>query len=426
MSAATVLAEALELRRRQCGTIDLSLVIEAQARNDALVASTRANGAAVEVLDARPVRGEPLAVAFNRSASIARGRTLLLVLAGFDEPADADAAGECLARLRDPAVGLWQVNSVVAVACGVWVALDGLDVAFRDIWWSIADLHRRVRALGYRAEGEPAVVTRPHRTPDWDADTDTDTDLYYRRWGPDRPLDRAPNRQGRAADHGLVIYTAITDYYDTLKRQSSAATVGARQVAFVDDETRRAVTPAGWQLESIGSRGTDANRTAKYSKVLAHRVLPEAGASLWMDASVLLIAPFPMQRLAELFLADADLCVFEHDRRGCVYQEARHCIALGLDEPETIDRQMARYREEGFPPDAGLAEATVILRRHTPEIEAFNERWWSEIQGGSRRDQLSFPYVARKLGLPYQRFPLSLGTRNGLFMKIARPTGTDG
>jgi hypothetical protein len=426
VSASTVLAEALELRRRQCGTIDVSLVMGARAYDDALVASTRADGVEVEVLDARPMADEPLAVALNRSGSTARGRALLLVLAGLDGPADADAdadaAGQCLARLRDPAVGLWQVNSVVAVACGVWVALDGLDVAYRDIWWSIADLHRRVRALGYGAGSEPPIVTRPQRT----RSRRSDTELYDRRWGPARQPARVPTGQRRAADRGLVIYTAISDCYDTLKRQSAAATVGARQVAFVDDETRRAVRPAGWQLESIGSRGTDANRTAKYPKVLAHRVLPEAGASLWMDASVLLIAPFGMQRLVELFLAEADLCVFEHDRRRCVYEEARHCIALGLDEPATIEGQMARYREDGFPPDAGLAEATVILRRHTPRIEAFNERWWREIQGGSRRDQLSFPYVARKLGLPYQRFPLSLGTRNGLFMKITRPTGTDG
>ena len=418
MSVSTVLAEALELRRRQCGTIDLSLLIGAQSWDDALVASTQTGSRAVEVLDARPVADEPLAVALNRSGSMARGRALVLVLAG----ADAEDAAECLARMCDPAVGLWQVNSVVAVACGVWVALVGLDVAYGDIWWSIADLHRRVGALGYSTGGEPEIATRSHRA----HGRGVDAELYHRRWGPDRPPAPAPTRQPRADDRRVVIYTAISGRYDTLKRQSSAATVGARQVAFVDDETRRSVMPAGWRLESIGSRDTDANRAAKYPKVLAHRALPEAGVSLWMDASVLLVAPFPIQRLVELFLADADLCVFEHDRRGCVYEEARHCIALGLDEPDTIARQMARYRDDGFPPNAGLAEATVILRRHTPQIEAFNERWWQEIRGGSRRDQLSFPYVARKLGLPYQRFPLPLGTRNGLFMKIARPTGTDG
>jgi hypothetical protein len=43
----------------------------------------------------------------------------------------------------------------------------------------------------------------------------------------------------------------------------------------------------------------------------------------------------------------------------------------------------------------------VILRRHTPAVAAFNEAWWAEIQAGSRRDQVSFTYVAWKLGLRY-------------------------
>jgi hypothetical protein len=62
----------------------------------------------------------------------------------------------------------------------------------------------------------------------------------------------------------------------------------------------------------------------------------------------------------------------------------------------------------------------VILRRHTDAIRHLNEAWWNEIVRGSRRDQLSFNYVAWKLGLRYATFPLSLATGNGLFVKFQR------
>lgn len=81
---------------------------------------------------------------------------------------------------------------------------------------------------------------------------------------------------------------------------------------------------------------------------------------------------------------------------------------------------MARYRAEGLPEDAGLIEAPVILRRHTDAIRRLNESWWGEIVRASRRDQLSFNYVAWKLGLRYGTFPLSLASGNGLFVKFQR------
>ena len=62
----------------------------------------------------------------------------------------------------------------------------------------------------------------------------------------------------------------------------------------------------------------------------------------------------------------------------------------------------------------------MILRRHTDAIRRLNEAWWNEIVRGSRRDQLSFNYVAWKLGLSYATFPLSLATGNGLFVKFQR------
>jgi hypothetical protein len=198
------------------------------------------------------------------------------------------------------------------------------------------------------------------------------------------------------------------------------ATSGGRTVAFVDEDTRETTRAAGWELVPLTSSDADPRRRAKYPKVLPHRLFAEADYSLWIDGSVLAVAPFGLERLVDVFLDTADLCVFAHSRRGCAYEEASYCSALGLDDSETIRAQMSRYAAEGFPLRAGLGEASVILRRHTAAMAEFNELWWREIEHGSSRDQLSLPYVVWKTGLSYNRFPLSLTTGNGVFAKTVR------
>ncbi|MFO1057448.1 MAG: DUF616 domain-containing protein [Dongiaceae bacterium] len=228
-----------------------------------------------------------------------------------------------------------------------------------------------------------------------------------------------------AAGARLTIYTAITAGYDALLRQPPDAVGEAELVAFLDAASRPA-DAAGWRVLPVPTVAGDPVRAAKIYKVLPHRFLPQAAYSLWLDGSVMLAAPFPAGRLVELYLGDADLCLFRHGRRRCCYREAAACLALGLDRPEVIEAQMRRYRAAGHPRAAGLCEASVLLRRHSPAVAAFNEAWWEEICGGSRRDQLSIDFVARRSGVRLRHFPLSLDTPNGLFVKLphAAPAGS--
>ena len=113
----------------------------------------------------------------------------------------------------------------------------------------------------------------------------------------------------------------------------------------------------------------------------------------------------PVEELIATYLAEHDLAVFDHPRRHCIYVEADACIQGGKDDPETIRDQIKRYRYEGYPPLAGLAECTVLLRRHTERMKLFSEVWWDEISRHSRRDQLSFNYVAWKLSFTYKTLP---------------------
>ena len=207
-----------------------------------------------------------------------------------------------------------------------------------------------------------------------------------------------------------------------MKPQPRSFAEGQRQVAFLDDASAELHKgrSRGWEIMTGELSAADPRRASRYWKANAHLALPDARISLWVDASITIVAPMSLARLAGLFLAERDVCVFSHHARHCIAEEAAACKALRLDAPEVIDAQLARYASEGFP-DEELAELPVILRRHTPAVRALNEAWWAEILAGSHRDQLSFNYVAWKTGVRYEKFPLSLAVRNGLFVKLQRP-----
>ncbi len=199
----------------------------------------------------------------------------------------------------------------------------------------------------------------------------------------------------------FVVYTAITRGYDLLKSPPRHWLGRADFVAFLDEPQ----SGLGWDYRPIYRRFRDPCRNAKIHKILPHRFFPTAEYSLWVDGSLQITSRVSIAQLVRRFLGRHDLAVNRHRCRTCLFQEGAYCLHLKRDVPAVIHRQMQRYFNEGYPANNGLAECTVILRRHTPRIARFNESWYREIQAYSRRDQLSFNYAAHKLGLKYGHFP---------------------
>lgn len=195
-----------------------------------------------------------------------------------------------------------------------------------------------------------------------------------------------------------IVYTAITNNKDGLKENQR--TDGAHFVAFLDQSARSSV----WEIRRAHDGFDDPSRNAKIHKILAHHYFPNTEYSLWMDGAVSLRVP--LRVLIDTYLTSSDLAVFRHPgEHDCLYREAGICKQFGLDDPKVIDKQVQRYRQAGYPEKFGLAECTVLLRRHTKKVAKFNELWWEEIKHGSKRDQLSFNYVVWKVGLKCNYFP---------------------
>tara|TARA_B100000424_G_scaffold251328_1_gene226720 strand:+ start:2030 stop:2719 length:690 start_codon:yes stop_codon:yes gene_type:complete len=191
-----------------------------------------------------------------------------------------------------------------------------------------------------------------------------------------------------------------------------------------DDEVKQNL-PNGWDWKCFSEKNSlsiyeDNNRNAKRFKVLPHRYLKDYEYSIFVDGNMQVKGN--IDELIDKYLKDANVAFFSHnnnhlDARNSAYEEAQTIFDLGeknmkrtpergilnyKDNPFVIQKQIEKYRLLRYPADNGLITGMVILRRHNEKdcIQAM-EDWWTEIKYGSKRDQLSFNYVAWKNSLNF-------------------------
>jgi len=184
------------------------------------------------------------------------------------------------------------------------------------------------------------------------------------------------------------------------------------------DDLVKPKLPSGWDWKCFSEKNslslyTDNTRNAKRFKVLPHRYLQDYIYSIFIDGNMYVVGN--VDELIEKYLSDSNVAFFNHsqnqlDPRDCIYDEYNAIIHLGnndsnknyKDDPNIMSEQVNRYYKEGYPSHNGLITGMVILRRHNEKdcIDAM-EDWWTEIKYGSKRDQLSFNYVAWKNKLKF-------------------------
>ena len=179
------------------------------------------------------------------------------------------------------------------------------------------------------------------------------------------------------------------------------------------DDVTKPNLPTGWDWKCFSEENsiplyTDNTRNAKKFKVLPHRYLQDYEYSIFIDGNMYVVGN--IDELIEKYLSDSNIAFFDHnknrmDPRDCIYDEYNAIMNLGKndpnqnfkDNPQVMYNQVKRYQDEGYPSHNGLITGMVILRRHNEkDCIRVMEDWWTEIKYGSKRDQLSFNYVAWK------------------------------
>jgi hypothetical protein len=196
----------------------------------------------------------------------------------------------------------------------------------------------------------------------------------------------------------IVIYTSITGDYDTL---IPVRYNNCKHICFTDRPNR---VPKGWEIVDIKDFGLnirDNRRHSRWFKFHATTLFPE-NKSIWKDGNIIL-RKTPQELLK--FSEKSGISARTHPLYDCLYKEAERVINEKIANPETVKRQMERYKKEGFPKQFGLTENCVLPRIPNEDIKEFEKLVWKEYINGSVRDQLCVMYASWKLNINIKEFP---------------------
>lgn len=203
------------------------------------------------------------------------------------------------------------------------------------------------------------------------------------------------------ASSNITVYTCMTGDKDDMSVPNYPMDVrdGSEYKQFIDSY----------------DRFKDNRRNSRIQKILAHQYI-NTRYSIYVDANIkLLITP---EEIIEKYLKDADIAVFKHPNRDCLYDEATTCAVRDLDDPEIIIEQAVAYENSGYAKHKGLFECCIVIRRHTEKVEQLNNAWWAEYCRHSKRDQISFPYAVNKVGIRVNAIPAYfLPTNDGRYIR---------
>lgn len=182
-------------------------------------------------------------------------------------------------------------------------------------------------------------------------------------------------------DQDITVYTALTGFKDELNEKQK--TDGAKFVAFTDQPSET------WEVRKPYTLFKDERRNSRIQKLMPHLFF-DTEFSIYLDANFELTVP-PQQVIDEFLIKTGkDIAVFKHGGRTDIYQEGEAVIALQKEDPAIVMEQMTAYAKRSVKPNHGLNSCGIIIRRHTPKINACGEKWWAEYCRYSKRDQMSF------------------------------------
>lgn len=195
----------------------------------------------------------------------------------------------------------------------------------------------------------------------------------------------------------IAVYTAIFgDYDDLIEPKYPEIKEQADFFCFTDNEK---LTSNFYTVIQVPTVYTELVRNSRFLKVSGHKVLNQYKYTVWLDAAYQLkIRSF--ETLLKSVAGDTPMATFIHSERNCLYREAQTCITYKKDFNVIIFSQMMKYLIRGMPKDFGLFETGILVKNmSSPLLAPLVNNWQKEINRGSKRDQLSLPFVLWKTGI---------------------------
>jgi hypothetical protein len=191
----------------------------------------------------------------------------------------------------------------------------------------------------------------------------------------------------------IAVFTCITEQYELPKTNQNWGK--ADWFLYTDSSLPVKKQDNNWNYTPVIEKFKDSRMTARFYKTIPHELFKDYDFSIWVDGSITFLIT-PEQLISQML--GYDIMTFKHPVRDCIYKEAEEILKLKLDYPDTVQKQMDCFKKKNYPEHNGLAETKIVVRKNTPAIANFNKEWLYQMLIGSERDQLSFNYIAWKLG----------------------------
>jgi len=183
-----------------------------------------------------------------------------------------------------------------------------------------------------------------------------------------------------------TVYTAICGSYDRLRPIPERFRKGWEAYCFTDGDIS---TVPGWKIVHVQRGNLLPVAFSKKIKILTEGFLPGADPTLWIDASLSVIAS--LDEYVNGFLQE-DMVLIRHPERDCVYEEMEACVRLHKADPKRIEFQKKAYMNMNFPPHRGLFKAGILFRKSSYRVASLNRIWWAyTLRYATWRDQLTLP-----------------------------------
>lgn len=209
-----------------------------------------------------------------------------------------------------------------------------------------------------------------------------------------------------------VIYTVLTGDYDSV-HEILYKEDGVDYLLFTNNP---GITSKTWKVVFV-SEDNDNVLLSRKIKILPHQYLPEEYEySIYIDANAIIYGELSL--LTSYLNENISFVVSRHHERNSVKDEVSTLIERGMVSQKEATNQYLQYQSEGFKDDLGLAECSILVRKHKEkDLQMLMESWWEEFQRGVRRDQVSLmPCIHR---LNFTKFAFMDGyVRHNQFCRI--------
>lgn len=196
----------------------------------------------------------------------------------------------------------------------------------------------------------------------------------------------------------IAVYTCVVGGYDKVN-DPTIINENIDYFIFSDHDIQSKI----WNQRSIPSKLLElGNNTLinRYLKFHPQELFDGYDYVIYVDGNVQVSSDItPLLKYTENRLG---VVFHSHGYRDSIYDEVEVLIkVVKRGDSDKLTKQIAGYRQEGFPDNYGLPEATIIITDLSNNMAiTFFTQWWEEfLKSQSLRDQIALPYVLWKNGI---------------------------